>query len=136
MGPVANPTPGTYSSHTYTNGIFHIEEKEPLGLMFMNPTDAFVDVRDVAAIHVAALLSTDTTGDRLFAAGGRYIANDILAIWREAFPERTIRPDLNFPPNPKIEFDTEKSTELLLELEGRNWISLRKSVVDNARQSL
>ncbi|KAH7106584.1 hypothetical protein BKA62DRAFT_687560 [Auriculariales sp. MPI-PUGE-AT-0066] len=134
-GPVLSPIPGYYSTHQWINEIFLGQDS--IGLAFMQPSEWLVDVRDVAAIHVGALLSTSTNGERFWASGHPFTANKLLAIWREAFPDRTIRPDFAFPENPKLELiGREKSTELLKGLEGRDWYSLKETVVANVAEAL
>jgi len=102
----------------------------------MNPAEFIVDSRDAAAIHVAALLSDETNGERLWAAGHRYTANDLLQIWREAFPDRKILPDFDFPQAPSIIVDKSKSTKLLRDFEGRDWHPLRESALGNVTNVL
>jgi len=102
----------------------------------MNPAEFVIDSRDSAAIHVAALLSNETNGERLWAAGHRYTANDLLKIWREAFPDRKILPDFEFPQAPTIVLDKSKSTQLLREFEGRDWYPLKETALANVSNVL
>ncbi|KAJ6483997.1 hypothetical protein C8R45DRAFT_1075300 [Mycena sanguinolenta] len=132
IGPVFNPTPGVYSSHTFLNALF-LSEPEPAILSFVQPASVAVDVRDVASIHLAALLSMSTQGKRIWAAAHTFEINDILAIWREAFPERKFVEDFKLPPQPKITLELAPSEELLKAFEGRSWLSLKESVVANVQ---
>ncbi|RSH85395.1 hypothetical protein EHS25_004791 [Saitozyma podzolica] len=111
-GPVANPTPGMYSTHTFLNDLFLGKSDGP-AVAFMRPAGRFVDVRDVAAVHVAGLLETHLDGQRLWASAHKHTIDDILAAWREAFPDRKILPDFKFPNQPDINVDDEQSTALL-----------------------
>jgi len=88
------------------------------------------DTRDSAAIHVAALLSTETNGERLFAAEQSFSGNKMLAVWRKAFPERKFRPDFDGP-HVEVTLDASKSTKLLKEMEGRSWYTLEQTVLAN-----
>ncbi|KAF8201171.1 hypothetical protein K438DRAFT_1965692 [Mycena galopus ATCC 62051] len=136
VGPIFNPTPGIiYSSHTFLNGLFLSEQKLPI-LNFVRPASLAVDVRDVASIHLAALLSTQTEGKRIWAAAHRFEVNDILKIWREAFPERTFVEDFKLPPQPKITLELAQSEELLEGLEGRGWLPFKESVIANVQDAL
>ncbi|KAJ6484101.1 hypothetical protein C8R45DRAFT_1148392 [Mycena sanguinolenta] len=135
FGPALNPTPGVYSSHTFLNALF-LSEPEPAILKLVQPASLTVDVRDVASIHLAALLSTSTQGKRIWAAAHTYEINDILAIWREAFPERKFVEDFKLPPQPKITLELVPSEELLKAFEGRSWLSLKESVVANVQDVL
>ncbi|KAH7106575.1 hypothetical protein BKA62DRAFT_805031 [Auriculariales sp. MPI-PUGE-AT-0066] len=118
-GPVLSPIPGYYSTHQWINEIFLGQDS--IGLAFMQPSEWLVDVRDVAAIHVGALLSTSTNGERFWASGHPFTANKLLAIWREAFPDRTIRPDFAFPEIPSW---------------SRSWYPLEETVVANVAEAL
>jgi nucleoside-diphosphate-sugar epimerase len=102
----------------------------------MNPASRFVDVRDVAAIHVAAMMEETTDGRRLFAAPHKYTANEILAAWREAFPGREILPDFDFGKQPIVDVEDEESTALIQAFLGRGWLSLKETVVANVQAVL
>ncbi|KAH7102110.1 hypothetical protein BKA62DRAFT_617953, partial [Auriculariales sp. MPI-PUGE-AT-0066] len=137
LGPVANPTKGiVYSTHTWLNDLF-IGNRESTIMQFLNPAVTMVDTRDSASIHVAALLSTELNGERLLASAHAFTANQILAVWRTAFPDRIITADFNFPVHPKIVFtDIDKSTKLLKEFANKDWYSFEESVIANAETAL
>ncbi|KAF8201178.1 hypothetical protein K438DRAFT_1821524 [Mycena galopus ATCC 62051] len=135
IGPVFNPTPGFYSTHTLLNGLF-LSEKDPVILNFVKPASLAVDVRDVASVHLAALLSTETKGKRIWAAAHRFEINDILKIWRDAFPERTFVEDFKFPPQPKITLELAEGEKLLQGFEGRAWLPFKESVIANVQDAL
>ncbi|KAJ7233851.1 hypothetical protein B0H12DRAFT_1212610 [Mycena haematopus] len=135
IGPALNPTPGFYSTHTLLNDLF-LSKPEPFVLSFVQPASLVVDVRDVASIHLAALLSTQTEGKRIWAAAHTFEINDILKIWREEFPDRTFVEDFKFPPQPKITLDLAESEKLLKAFEGRTWFSFKESVIANVQDAL
>ena len=56
-----------------------------------------VDVRDCAAIHVAAMTASNAAGRRLMAAGKTLWFSDIAAILREAYPTAKKLPKSEFP---------------------------------------
>ncbi|KAH7101351.1 hypothetical protein BKA62DRAFT_830167 [Auriculariales sp. MPI-PUGE-AT-0066] len=121
VGPVANPTKGTYSSHNWIKDVFQGK----------------AGGHDCASIHVAALLSTQTDGERLWAAAHPHTLNQYLAVWRNAFPDRELLPDFNYPPAPKIDItDREKSTKLLKEFAGRDWLSFEDSACANVADAV
>ncbi|KAH7107911.1 hypothetical protein BKA62DRAFT_320 [Auriculariales sp. MPI-PUGE-AT-0066] len=134
MGPVANPAPGYYNTQGWMNDFFNGTVTNVTENAF-NPSTWVTDTRDCAAIHIAALLSTEVSGERLWACSQVFTANEILAIWREAYPDRKFREDFNYPEMPKVELlGREKSTQLLKELEGRDWMSLKDISLDNVAQ--
>ncbi|KAF8215647.1 hypothetical protein K438DRAFT_1901577 [Mycena galopus ATCC 62051] len=128
LGPVFNPTSGNYSTHTLLNSLF-LSERDPFILNAVKPASLAVDVRDVAALHLAALLSPQTDGKRIWAAAHRFEINDILKIWREAFPERVFVEDFEWPLQPKITLDLGESEKLLEEFEGRSWLSSGRALL-------
>ncbi|KAH7106583.1 hypothetical protein BKA62DRAFT_805045 [Auriculariales sp. MPI-PUGE-AT-0066] len=131
-GPVANPTPGiVYTTHTWLNDLF-LGNRESMIMRFINPAVAMVDNRDCAAIHVAALLSTEVNGQRLWASAHAFTANQILAVWRKAFPDRDIVADFDYPVHPKVHLtDVDKSTKLLKEFTGKDWYSFEQTMIAN-----
>ncbi|KAF7370344.1 NAD(P)-binding protein [Mycena sanguinolenta] len=135
FGPVFNPTPGMYTTHSFLNSLF-LSEPEPLILNFVKPAPLAVDVRDVASMHLAALLSSSMQERRIWAAAHRFEINDILAIWREEFPERKFVEDFKLPPQPKITLDLTESEELLRAFEGRSWLPFRETVIVNVQDVL
>jgi hypothetical protein len=53
----------------------------------------FVDVRDNALLHVAALLDPEVKSERLFAFAKEFNWNDIVTIMRRLRPENKLIPD-------------------------------------------
>lgn len=134
LGPVVNPTPGNYSSVSVTKAFFNGDPASPLPFL-ANPAGYVNDVRDVAVIHVGALLDETVRGERLWAMGHQIHINDLLNIWREAFPDKaeTIPKDYDFPhPNRQI-VDRSKSEILLKRFAGRSWYPLQDSVIDTVK---
>jgi nucleoside-diphosphate-sugar epimerase len=134
-GPAANPTPGNYSTHTFLNQVFQ-GDANSYAVAFMKPASRFVDVRDTADVHLAALTESHLDGQRLWAAPHKFTIDDILAAWREAFPDRKILPDFKFEGQPDINIDDEQSTALLKAFKGADWYSLKETVVDNVKSVL
>ena len=129
-GPAENPTPGTYSTHTFLNELFK-GDANGAAYNFMNPASKLVDVRDVAAVHVALLLDPTANHKRVFAGPHKFTINEILAVWREAYPDAKILPDYDMPPQPDIDVDDAEGTDIVKRFAGRDWISLKESVVAN-----
>lgn len=102
----------------------------------MNPAARLVDVRDVAAVHVAAMLGDAVNGQRLFAAPHKFTLNEILQAWREALPGRDVPKDVEFERQPDVNVADEESTELVRAYMGREWLSLKETVVANVQSVL
>lgn len=63
----------------------------------MRYPEYFVDVRDTARLHVAALLDPNVKAERIFAFATDYNWTDVLTILHK------LRPDHEFPGNPENE---------------------------------
>lgn len=63
----------------------------------MHHLEYFVDVRDTARLHVAALLDPNVKAERIFAFATEYNWTDVLTILRK------LRPDQEFPDDPEKE---------------------------------
>ena len=112
------------------NELFEGKSENILG--FFHPMSTIVDPRDVAAIHVAGLLSADTNGQRLWGSGAPlHSVNELYAIWREAYPDRHFPEDIVDGEPPNITIAKEASTKLLREFEGRSWLPIKESILAN-----
>ncbi|VUC30672.1 unnamed protein product [Clonostachys rosea] len=101
---------------------------------FMDPMLAtfYGDVKDVAAIHVAAVLDPEIKNARLQSWGHSAHWNDILAILRKIRPQKKFVDDYPDPQHLKISVDQSDSIALLKKWSDKDgWTSLEDSVVDN-----
>jgi len=98
-----------------------------------------VNVQDVAALHVAAVLDPDVqSGDRLLAAAEPFDVNVVLAILRRQHPDRQFMEDL--PSSQGLclatigDEDRDRLLGLLKKWTGREgWISLEQGVREAIR---
>jgi nucleoside-diphosphate-sugar epimerase len=102
----------------------------------MQPAARFVDVRDVAALHIALMLDENSDNRRLFAAPHKFSLNGLLEIFRKGYPHREILADLDLPNQPNIELEDKESTALLEAFSGRKWIPLEETVLANVQAAL
>ncbi|KAK9896796.1 NAD(P)-binding protein [Cystobasidium minutum MCA 4210] len=123
LGPISNPLPGRYSTASLLTDLFQGDDKGVI-TQFFNPPARIVDVRDVALLHVAALIAPDVNGERLWAAAHMIQIDEILKVWREEFPHKK-----------DAVIDTKRSEELLQRFAGRSWIDARTTYVDNVRHA-
>lgn len=81
LGPLLDEDPGTSATviQRLMNGSIPAAPRIPLAL---------VDVRDVAAAHVAAMTATNAGGHRFPMGESTLFLNEIAAILRDAFPDR------------------------------------------------
>ncbi|KAI1209194.1 NAD(P)-binding protein [Annulohypoxylon truncatum] len=93
----------------------------------------YVDVRDNAAVHVAALVYPDVEGERLFAFSQPFNANDILKTLKKIYPDRKFAEE---EPNAAVERSTVtngRAEELLKRITGHGWTSFEDSIRDAAK---
>lgn len=105
---------------------------------FPRCTEHFVDVRDTARFHVIALVNPAVKSERLFAYAEPYNWSKILDILRKAYPTRKW-PD-NIPDELKdlctLTKARSRATELLQELDRKDFITLEESINDCAHITL
>lgn len=92
----------------------------------------YADVKDVALIHVAAILDPEVKNARLQSWGHSAHWNDILTILRELRPQKGFIDDYPNPYHLKVSVDQSDSIALLKKWSGRDgWTSLKDSIFEN-----
>ena len=95
------------------------------------PCQYFVNVRDCAKVHVAALLDPKQAGKRLFACAARFDWNDTLKILRELRPGVEIRGDFDELGSHGSVLPNGEAEELLRKWYGHGWTGLEETVRQN-----
>ncbi|KAF2249997.1 NAD(P)-binding protein [Trematosphaeria pertusa] len=85
-------------------------------IAFMIPPQWYVDVEDVALLHVAALSQPDVENERLMAFAGKFTWNEVLGALRKFAPERSWPERIEEPPADQASVDIGSSAELLKRL--------------------
>ncbi|KZP01486.1 NAD(P)-binding protein [Calocera viscosa TUFC12733] len=90
----------------------------------------WVDVRDLAYLHVAALTNPKAKNQRYLVTGGFYSFDQAVVIAREAFPEQAARmtPSTGKPADKHYELDASKTVADF----GIKWTPFNKTIVDTA----
>lgn len=89
-----------------------------------------VDVRDVALLHVAAVIDPELKSRRLYAWAHNYRWNDVVEVMRKLYPGKTFMDDFKDVKTTEARVDKEVS-EALLEKWGRHgWISFETCIKD------
>ncbi|KAF3074710.1 hypothetical protein CFAM422_003179 [Trichoderma lentiforme] len=95
------------------------------------PSSIFVDVRDVALLHVAALLDPSIEGARLPAWGYEFNWNDILKILQQLHPGKALPVALDNPGGFNGTADVAQAKHALKQWGGQDdFISLENGVID------
>ncbi|KAK0377186.1 hypothetical protein CLIM01_05440 [Colletotrichum limetticola] len=93
-----------------------------------------IDVKDVALLHVAAVLDPDCNGARLQAWGDYCNMNAILAILRRLHPEKKSMNDFPNQTELRITAEYDQLIELLRKWGGQNgWTPLKNSVIEEMK---
>jgi hypothetical protein len=93
-----------------------------------------VDVRDTAKLHLAALTMPEEApiGSRIFGFGYPYNWNDVLAVLRKLYPNKTFIDDLPDLGRDLSHVPNQSANELLKKIKGgKGFTSLEESVRDS-----
>ncbi|KFY30455.1 hypothetical protein V493_01899 [Pseudogymnoascus sp. VKM F-4281 (FW-2241)] len=105
-----------------------------LGFLAGIPSIIHIDVKDVALLHVAAALDPEVNGARLQAWADNCNCNDILAILRRLYPQRSFLHDLPTPTPLTLTTDLSQPLALLKKWGNQDgWKTLEETVADNMK---
>ena len=90
-----------------------------------------VNVKDVARLHVAALVEPDVQRERLFAFAEPFNYNDVMRTLRKLDPKRKIPGDIEDDSRDFSTVDTKRSVELLKRMGRDGFTGLEDSVREN-----
>jgi hypothetical protein len=96
----------------------------------------YADVKDIASIHVAAILDPEVKNARLQSWGRSVHWNDILALLRKCRSQERFVDDYPKPYHLQVSVDQSESLALLEKWSGKDgWASLEDSVSENINNS-
>ncbi|KAI0169146.1 aldehyde reductase [Hypoxylon sp. FL1284] len=126
----------TRSTVNWIAALLHMSERlHPDQLPGFRPQH-YVDVRDDAAVHVAALVYADVAGERLFAFSAPFNWSDLLRIAKKNFPDRRFGDEIPGEGKDLSKVANERAEQLLERLTGHGWRSLEDAVVAAANSLL
>jgi nucleoside-diphosphate-sugar epimerase len=91
---------------------------------------AYVDVRDVALLHVAAVIDPELKSRRLYAWAHNYTWNDVVEVMRKLYPEKKFMDDFKDMKGSSARVDNEVSEALLKKWGQHGWTSLETCIKD------
>lgn len=99
-----------------------------------NSSEYFVNVEDTALLHVAAGLLDHVRSQRVFAFGGKFSIDEILAIMRDIAPARTLPADFSGGEDKTVIVPRDKAEALLKEMGRPGWTSLADTIAQNVEE--
>lgn len=101
-------------------------------LLISNSIAFFVDIKDIATMHVAAVLDPEVKNGRFQTWGNLSNWNDMLAILRELRPQREFLPNFSNDSYLTISIDQSESEALLKKWANQDgWRSMKAMIADN-----
>jgi hypothetical protein len=97
-------------------------------------TEFYVDVQDVALLHVAAAISPGVQNERIFAFAGAFNCDDILAILRRQNPDRVFVDDFQSQRDYTEVVPRARAEEILQDMGQKGWTSLEESILMNTEE--
>ncbi|KAK3332675.1 hypothetical protein B0T19DRAFT_490649 [Cercophora scortea] len=112
-----------------TNRMMHGLADGNVGLLGSIPGTHYINIKDVATAHVAAVLDPDVKGQRLFLWSDAFTFNDVLALLRKKYPDRKFVDNI---PDQVKDISTKDDAPVLALLKkwaGQdNWISFEQTI--------
>ncbi|KAI1465438.1 aldehyde reductase [Daldinia caldariorum] len=106
------------------------EAMRPEDVVF--PPQWYIDVRDDAALHVAALIYSDVVDERLFGFAYPFNVNDVIRTLKALYPKHKFGEEIADVGRDLCSVTNERAEELLRRLTGHGWTSLVDSLRDTA----
>lgn len=91
-------------------------------------TEHFVDVQDCALLHVAAAIHPGVESERIFAFAETENGDDVLAIFRELYPDRSFPENFQSGRDLSVIVPRERAEQLLRDMGQDGWTSLKESI--------
>lgn len=129
FGAIRNPATGFYSTSSLLQ-LFAQGQAGYLDVFFLFPT-YFVDVDDVAKLHVIALIDESLSSQRIIAAAEPYTASSLQATLQEINPNRKEVDISRFPKQVNLKLDNQPSVELLKKHYGKGYSDLKTTLEAN-----
>ncbi|KAF7536253.1 hypothetical protein G7054_g4640 [Neopestalotiopsis clavispora] len=112
---------------------FHKKNQEKRPDLAVN-TKFYVDVQDVALLHVAAAISPGVQNERIFAFAGAFNCDDILAILRRQNPDRVFVDDFQSQRDYTEVVPRARAEQILQDMGRAGWTSLAESILMNTEE--
>ncbi|KAM5346115.1 hypothetical protein ACJ41O_009120 [Fusarium nematophilum] len=118
--------------HPSTSGLIEALFRGNHEVVNAAPQYFYVDVKDTARLHVAALIHPDIRDERIFAYAGPYTWHMIQAVMKDLYPDKAFPPDIAEAELDRSEIVLAPKAEgYLKEMGYKGWTTLEESVKMN-----
>jgi len=121
---------GAPSTNGWVKALWNGFQEEDTADLKDNPPQYYVNVQDNARLHVGALVLPEIREERLFAFAHPFNWNDILAIFRRLYPDRSFVEDFPDLGRDMSKVANAKAETILAHFGQQGWTSLEDSVRD------
>ncbi|KAL5338927.1 hypothetical protein BJX70DRAFT_408387 [Aspergillus crustosus] len=98
------------------------------------PSQYYIDVRDTARLHMAALLMPTLTDSRIFGFAGVYTINRLLGVLRKLYPNKEFSQDIpDEAVNLMVAPPAAEAEDLLKSMGRKGWVELEDTVRENLK---
>lgn len=98
-------------------------------------TEYFISTEDCALLHIAALIFSDVSSERIYGFAQQWDFNKILAIYRETWPDKKFPEDATIEAADGVKPPRERAEEVLRWVKnGEGWDNLDKAVKEMGEQ--
>lgn len=129
LGEILDPKNQDGSTAALVTGLYTGEKGNWSSL----PPGHFINVKDIACLHVAAALLPGVEGERLLGYAKPFSQTEILEILRRIEPEKQFESDPEGEGRDISEVDNGRSEELVRKLKGESWTGLEETVRQNVK---
>ncbi|CAF9932570.1 MAG: hypothetical protein GOMPHAMPRED_006611 [Gomphillus americanus] len=130
IGPALDDTLSS-STHAWLKGTWNNEEVSVATLKMIGPYQWFINVQDIAKLHVGAVIFEEVANQRLLGLAGKYSFNDAIDFFHKVDPERSLPSKFEDVPEDTTEADTASALEVL-KLFGQNgFIGVEQTIKEN-----
>ena len=119
------------STHSWLRGAWNNDEQQIATLKMIGPYQWFINVQDIARLHVGAIIFEDVQNQRLLGLAGKYTYNDTMDLFRKVDPERPLPAKFDELSEDTTEADATSALKVLKLFGQDSFIGLEQTVKEN-----